>query len=502
VIEASHLAAFHDHTLNTSRDYYRQVPRTTQKHVMAELVLGIAGVALAWKGILDFGKLISKLTDNDTRQRDILAIKLESSQHALKDWGDYWGVERNNGRFHSFETSRKELIMKIIFRLRDSRSSALKRLKDRYGISTGEDDEDDMERDSGKRLSKMVDRVVAAAKKGKEKSLWLLNDRVLVTELVEETMELYTVLQTLTSMSTKVLCANLTAYHDVQSLQSGLTNLEHKSKEEVQGQRYNAQRESFDDGLDHQTLASFASKSITSSEQAERVQRYIDQSFHYHGDARVPEIIGPWWNDAQADIMILEVPDNAEDRTSTSALVLLYYLVDCHKLIFVLDSETDKRPLQQFHDMLRTLIQSLVSLRGNKPLHGITLPLSITDMENAAVDTTTMQQLVVVFHELLHDVLTDCDRRVLLIIDGLELLNLDTDDSLGHLLSSFVSGLRKICNMPSYQSKAVLKALLGYKGHATTLYDCVGVTDVVNLTDRATRETCMMEDLVQAIHDR
>jgi len=52
---------------------------------MAELALAIIGVALAWKGILDFGQLMSKLMDDDTRQRDILAIKLDSSQHMLKD---------------------------------------------------------------------------------------------------------------------------------------------------------------------------------------------------------------------------------------------------------------------------------------------------------------------------------------------------------------------------------------------------------------------------------
>lgn len=472
---------------------------------MAELALAITGVALAWKGILDFGQLMSKLMDDDTRQRDILAIKLESSQHMLKDWGGHWGVDRNTGRFHTFEASRKELIMEIIFRLRDSRYNAVKRLKEKYGIFT--DEEEKQGEDSGKRLSKMVERVVGAAKRGKVKSRWLMHDRALVTELVEETMELHTCLNSLTSLSINFLVAHFTTPRDAQPLESGLAHSESQVKEQVQNrsraasQLHNLPTQNLIDGLAEQTLAGYASKSITSSRQTERVQKHIDCSLHYHGDTRVPETVAIWWNDARAGILVLEVPDDAEDRTSTSACVLLYYLVDCHKLIFIFESESEKGPAQQLLDMLRALIQSLVSLRGNQPLNGISLPVNITETENETVDAARMSQLIGLFHNLLRGVLDSCDRRILLIIDGLELSGLSEENSLGHLVRSFVLGLQTVCNMNDYGPKAIFKALLGYKGHATMLYDCVEVTNIVDVTDCATRVTCMKEELALALHD-
>ena len=141
-------------------------------------------------------------------------------------------MDRNTGRFHTFEASRKELIMEFIFRLRDSRYNAVKRLKEKYGIFI--DEEEKQGEDSGKRLSKMVERVVGAAKRGKVKSRWLMHDRALVTELVEETMELHTCLNSLTSLSINFLVAHFTTLRDAQPLESGLTRLESQVKEQVQ----------------------------------------------------------------------------------------------------------------------------------------------------------------------------------------------------------------------------------------------------------------------------
>ena len=91
---------------------------------MAELTLAIVGVVAALKSIVDFGELMTKVTDNDARRREVLWLRLQVSQCRLKDWANHWGVDRIDGEFHHFDPAWKELIMTIIFRLRDSRQKA------------------------------------------------------------------------------------------------------------------------------------------------------------------------------------------------------------------------------------------------------------------------------------------------------------------------------------------------------------------------------------------
>lgn len=466
---------------------------------MAELPLAIGGILLAWKGLIDFGTLIHQLLDDSTRQRDILAIKLEASQFTIEDWGKRWEIDQDPGRFHSLEPHRKVLITRILFRLCESRSAAVQRLTDRYGLPAGDEI---AKKNSGKGLSKTVDRVLGAATKAKEKSLWLVHDKMVLGELVTETMELFQVLQSLTSLSDKFLYANLTVIEETQPLGSGLFRLEQDIREQSRRTEPNNGEEGLAENVDDQTLAAFASKAITSSEQQERVQHYINQSFHRHGDTRIAEVVGGWWNDPEAGVMILEVSDNSEDRSSTAASVLLYYIADCRKLIYVFESESGRQPLERGYAMMRTLTQDILTLRENQPLpSGLSLPINIADMEHAVADKSSVQRLVKFFLQLLHDVLSHSDGRVLLIIDGLELSGFDLDDDLGEAMSSFVSGLHALCLTPELREKAILKVLIGHNGHATRLYDCVGVTDAVDLTDAATQTSCMFDDMGQTIHD-
>ncbi|KAF2244662.1 hypothetical protein BU26DRAFT_522464 [Trematosphaeria pertusa] len=473
---------------------------------MAELALAVTGVALAWKGILDFGHLVTKLIDDDLRQRDVLAIKLELSQYMLKDWGQHWGVDRSDGRFHTFETSRKELIMKIIFRLRDSRCDAMKRLRDSYGMLAGDEENSEAE-DPGNGLARLADRVRGAARRGKHKARWLIHDRELMTELVDETMDLHKCLNSLTFLSINFLTSNLATLRTAQPLESGLARLESRVKRENASshqdatQLRKARTPELGRGVDEQTLAGYASNLIGSSRQADSVRRHIDRGFHYHGDARVPETIATWWGDASSGILMIEVSDDADDATSTYACVLLYYLVACRKLIYVFEPEPTKGPAEQLLEMLRALIQGLVSLRGNQPLGKISFPASITEIESGRVEAETIQRLITLVHDLVRDMLTSCDQPILLVIDGLELVTPSDDESSNRLVRSFVSGLRTICDANGDERQHILKILLGHKGHATTLYDCVGDRDVADLTGRAARTTSMRHELAVSLRE-
>lgn len=98
------------------------------------------------------------------------------------------------------------------------------------------------------------------------------------------------------------------------------------------------------DEIDDETLADYFTDSIMPSKQREGVLQDIDYSLHQNGGSRIPETIAMWWNDAEAGILLLELPDEAESESSTSSCVLLYYLVECHKLIFILDPHSGREP--------------------------------------------------------------------------------------------------------------------------------------------------------------
>ncbi len=267
---------------------------------MAELSLAIAGIVLAWKGIVDFGELMTKIMNDDARHREGLWLKLEVSQYRLKDWGDDWGVDRIDGKFHGFEAARKELIMKIIFRLHDSRLKALERLRDRYGLAAEEDDQEGV--GAKDRLSRLIDRVKTTSKKVKDKSMWLAHDQGIIPDLVNETVELHEHLQYLTYGSGSFIRKALSHVQSAPSLEVGLRQLEHGGRTSTQEFNHSLVSSSssptlVEDQMDEQTLASFAIKTIGSSRQAEQVKSQIELAFHFQGDSRIPEIISDWWND-------------------------------------------------------------------------------------------------------------------------------------------------------------------------------------------------------------
>jgi hypothetical protein len=471
----------------------------------AELALAILGVALAWKGILDFGQLISKMTDDDDRKREVLALSLEVSQCLLIEWGDHWGVGRANGRFHNLAREKKDLIVKIIFQLRDSRERAIKRLRRRYH-KCDEEEHFKSEPTEG-RLSRMVESFVAMTKRSKLKTLWLMGDKDLVESLVEETMRLHGYLDRLTYMSVKFLSTHIDNSRAAPPLECSLATMEDRVK------RYNpkiitstnqlsaASTPQDIDTIDDQTLACYATDPIIPSKQRERILQRIDIALDYHGDSRVPETVTAWWNSTRSDLLLLELSDDMDDETGTSTCVLVYYLVKCCRLIFMFDAQSSKEPFLQLLDMLKTFFQSLISSRGNKPLDGLSLPISITEMENQAVDNFTMQQLIEIFHKLLRDVLENSDMPVLLIVDGLDTNRADDRPGLAQLVHCFVSGLQEMCEMDNRPHGAIFKALIAHKGRARSLYKSITNSSIVDLTDYAPHISSFKEDLALFLYN-
>lgn len=113
----------------------------------------------------------------------------------------------------------------------------------------------------------------------------------------------------------------------------------------------------------------------------------------------------------------------------------------------------------------------------------------------------TMQRLVELFKDILFELSNGPGMRILLIIDGLEACECEEIDNYRSHLRSFFRNLQVICDQDQAGSNAVVKVLLGYKGHAMTLYDCVKAEDIVDVTSLPTSSTSLMQDLALKLND-
>lgn len=483
---------------------------------MAELVLGVAGVVLAWKGILDFGDLVLRLADDDGRRREGLAVRLEVSQYKLKDWGDHWGVDRDDGKFHKFEPARKALIMKIIFRLHDSRVKALTVLHNRYEPSPSRNDDkiDDARDNDGKRLLKMVSRLKDASRRIKNKSTWHLHDQVQLNELVAETMDLHESLQYLTYGSMKFVRDTSSVIEVVSSLHAGLQRMERQldSISQSHATPFLSTRSRLEmpqspasdtllpmmanSALDDTTLASYASRSIVSSIQVGLIQSLIDRSFDFHGDARIPEAIVPWWRRTNSDTMLMEASEL--DDSIDLACASMYYIVQCPKLVYTFQSRAacEVQPTSQLAEMLRTLILSTAEIMSKNGLDDFELPADITNSTAPPADLDTLWGLLPSFLRSMHALVTRTIPRVFITISGLEVIEADRDIGLTRILHSLVEGLLEVCvACNENKDTTTLKVLLASKSHATAFYNLLDDSDILDITDYSSRTINVMQEI-------
>ncbi|KAH8879029.1 hypothetical protein GQ53DRAFT_756272 [Thozetella sp. PMI_491] len=471
---------------------------------MAELALGILGLTLAWKGIVDFGSLITDLVDDDAKCRETQLIELEVSQLVLKDWGTRWGINRDDGDFHNFDAERKEVIGRIIFRLAESRVQALDKLRSYYGLST--DHAADTPTRTEKRLARLLQKIKSSANRAREKVVWVTHEKAVLEHLVEETTKMQEHLRHVTYDSDKFIHQILLSLRDAPSLQNWLTRVESRGRELLQKSARNWPSPSSpgedEEQLDGQTLVSYATRSIASSKQVDHVQHQIDRGFACLGDDRIPRAISLWWADGVSSILLLEGSDIPEDETIVSTCALVFYFTTCHKLIYLFQPETTIQSASQFVDMLRTFNRSLMTLPGHDSLAHFQLAKTVSEMEKDPVEPGMVEQLIELFYKLLKDLITTSSQRTLIILGGLEYVITDDSNSvLAIQVRTFVSGLRSLCEPRSGNGYGVLKVLFGCKGHASALYRCVGDQDVEDFTSRPTSEVNLFQELALRIQD-
>lgn len=63
----------------------------------AELPLAIAGVALAWRGIVDVVDVLITLCRNDDQDRDLVRMRTDAAYIWFIDWDKFHGLEAEDG---------------------------------------------------------------------------------------------------------------------------------------------------------------------------------------------------------------------------------------------------------------------------------------------------------------------------------------------------------------------------------------------------------------------
>ena len=324
-----------------------------------------------------------------------------------------------------------------------------------------------------------------------------------MASLVKETFDLHKCLKTLTFMPASALINHLETLRSPEAVQQGLMQLEQKLRDQIQLKccpeacPYGTLA-SPDTDLEKNTLVGLTTKFITPSKQAEDIQKTISGALHKHGDSRVVEAISIWWNDELSRILVLEGQDDADDATSTHACALLYYLVSCYKLIYVFKMHLDTPATECFGEMLLSLVRNLISLHKDDTLQGLSFPPGLPDLSQVNMGPEKIKHLVTLFLELLEGLVGVSDKQVLIVIDGWEQI-IDCS-ALTSPIQEFLSGIHSICKKNDYPGQAMLKILLGCKGHATIMYNCVGIDDVADLTDHATRTSALSQELALAVN--
>lgn len=483
---------------------------------MAELALAIVGVAVAWKNILDFGQLMMDVLADDDWERGGLLYNLKTKDFLLKDWGTHYGVDRDDGEFHKFEAQRKEFLIKVIFRLHDSRMRAFKILRDKYSMSMSssslEEDEEayegpDLSR-KAKGFARMIDKAKTVSKKTREKGRWLSHDQRTVKELIHDADEQYRHLKALTFDSIPFLLSVMNSpQQNTQPplpLQDSLVLLEARAKQENQREIDHLRRtRSFpiDDGesgeWDRETAVSYVTKSIVSCDQAERVRELVNQGYSILVDTRIVEGVHDWWMDDKSGSLVLETPYDGGDSVSAVTCAAVYYLASCHKIIYVFDPNDRKPPALQLAEMVSTMTLMLVSFADEEIDPSCSPVPDKSLVDSVAGRTGNLPEAIKAFEDLVTRFIVRTDRRLLIIVDGLDdLVDLATDEPIRPLIRLILQSLARICSGEVAEPQLV-KVLFGCKGAATVVSGYVDDTEVLNVMDMVARKENIMEGLAE-----
>lgn len=479
---------------------------------MAELALAIVGVAVAWKNILDFGQLMMDLLADDDWERKGLLYNLKTKDFLLRDWGDHYGVDRDNGEFHKFEPQRKEFLIKVIFRLHDSRMRAFKILKGKYSLSVGEgggegEDEEEYEgpdlSKKAKGFAKMIDKARTVSKKTRDKGRWLTHDQRTVKELIQDADEQYRHLKALTFESIPFMLNIMNSQSNPQPLQASLDLLETRAKQENEKEidhlrrtrSFPIENETVD--WDRETAVSYATKSIVSCDQAERVRELVNQGYSMLVDTRIITGVHDWWTDDNSGSLVLETPYDGGDGVSAVTCAAVYYLASCHKIIYVFDPMERKSASLQLAEMVSTITMTLESMAGedidtrHPPLPPRSLDGPVTGRAGS------LPEAIAAFEEIASRFLVCTDQRFLIILEGLDdLVDLKMDEPVRPAIRLLLQSLARLCSIKG-AGQPVVKVLFGCRGAATVVAEYVNDMEVLNTMDRAARKENIMAGLAE-----
>jgi hypothetical protein len=470
---------------------------------MAELGLAIAGLVVAWKGITDFVHVVNELGQDDKEQRKALSRRFRTSRMMLEEWFGYWGIDRDSGPFHNLKPDRQEMVRELIEQLQTTTAEAARILDEKHeSVEAAKGPSKSPKRG----LAKYSAKVTTAVRRGGEKAQWLIAHQATIESLIKEMEAVWRDLNGIASATDdliRILAANTPRLKPRMTFIAAVDQV----MESVRTSRVAAisHQDSPHVGsnisVDQVTLVGLATRTLSSSRQVELVQRSLEVAFDDLGDARVVHHVTEWWNDARSNVMLLETTDEPGDQSSTSACVLLYFHVDCQKLLYVFENDSTVSQSQQILDMVRTLSQSLfISRKPHLPLDKASQASVRLLLDEDAICTAGLSGLVPAIVQLLQEAVDNSEKRVVLILAGLDLLNLAEQSESTLFMQLFLQSLNEFCEGKVGSKPASFKALLSCKGYASTLYNSGDFVDTVDLTDQSLRDASFGEWMASSLN--
>lgn len=178
----------------------------------AELPLAIAGVALAWRGIVDVVDVLITLCRDDDQDRDFVRMRTEVAYNWFIDWGKFHGLEAKDGGTLGRLTPKNRATVKEIMDVFEKKTKEVLATLERYADGAANRGGGGRRKDSsGGAAAPGMDREVfrrtalqmkLRVKKGWKKVPWNMKDRDAVKEYFKTVMEAKEMLEQATYFET------------------------------------------------------------------------------------------------------------------------------------------------------------------------------------------------------------------------------------------------------------------------------------------------------------
>lgn len=395
---------------------------------MADLALGAAGVALAWKGIIDFCELVAKVLHDDAKDRRALILRVKFVRMTFEDWGTKFGVGDPKGEFAAFDDNRKKLIVDLLHAQLEQSVEIESKLQkyDRQSRSNAGVSP------FGRSISSARDKL----RKSADKAMWVAIDEKAVADMIENLERLSRSLLDLTQMwqLSQQTHGRLSIDQIKAVFKDELKGLDHMWR------TAQSQNNTVDDRDAARLAVTGTLRDIEPIAVLERVELFALKVFLEPIDSSVSKELQQWYFHDTTTFICAETSFDSDHDASALACAELYALADQPKLIYIPDRLSILDGKLTLADMLESLTRQAVHhLTRHK--QAVSLPAPVPQRDVSDHEMRGESQILMA---LLSQIL-DHQKPLLLAIESLELMSLANPGIFG-AAEHFVRSLRTVAD--------------------------------------------------------